>query len=289
MLSFREYLLKEGGNAINDVVRINQENVDATMNKIYSTVVKALGLKREDTALLGSTGKKNPHSSSGDIDLAVSITSLMAANKSLKTVNDVIEFVARKAKTVVDDVLILRGTGIVTMGFPIVNADGKQPDQKVQLDLMLTDNLEFSSWMYFSPHEKDSPWKGLYRNAILSAITHYADRQGNDEEWSRYLLHFQNGLSRVMMSRKGKRGLLKNAKVVDRKVPMKDPDKIVAILLGPSFKAKQILTYENVFNAFMSPKFVWAKYRKEIAKRAADDILRKGYPVPQDLADVAGI
>jgi len=295
MISFKIYvneqlqLLKEGGNAIDGVVRINQENVAATMEVVYKKLISSLGLRQDDTALLGSTGKKNPHSSSGDIDVAVSITSLMAKHKNLKTMGDIIDFVAAKSQSIVAKVKILRGIGIVTMGFPIENADGKQPDEIVQLDLMLSDNTKFASWMYFSPHEKDSPWKGLYRNSMLSAISHHADRQGDDEEWDRYLLHFNNGLTRVKESRKGKRGLNKNSKIVERKIPIKDADQIVAILLGSSFKAKQILTYEDVFKAFMSSKFAWAKDRKQIAKRAIDDILGKGYPVPDELAKVGGI
>jgi len=295
MLKFKEYLieqmnlLKEGGNAIDGVSRINQENVAATMADAYNRLLPALGIKKEATALLGSTGKKNPHSSSGDVDLAVSIHALMRSHKNLKTMNDIIDFVAAKAQTVVKSVRILRGIGIVTMGYPIINTDGKQEDEIVQFDLMLTDNVEFASWMYFSPHEKDSPWKGLYRNSMLSAISHHANRQGDDEEWSRYLLHFNKGLTRVKESRKGKRGLLKNPKVVERKIPIKNADEIVAILLGPDFFAKDILTYEDVFHAFMSNKFLWKKSRKEIAKRAVQDIHNKNYPVPEDLAKVAGV
>lgn len=288
ILPFRQFL-NEGGNAIANVVPIHQENVGDTMNVIYKKLLPILGIKKSDTALLGSTGKKNPHSSSGDIDMAVSISALMASNKSAKTMSDLLDVVYSKSKGVANEVKQLKGIGIVTMGFPISNSDGKQKNEIVQLDLMLTDNVEFASWMYFSPHQKDSPWKGLYRNSMLSAISHYADRVGNEEEWSRYLLHFNNGLGRVKETRKGKRGLLKNAKIIERETPVKNADEIVKILLGKSFKAKDILTWNNVFDAFTSSKFQWKKHRKAIAKLVVMDITKKNYPVPKEIAKIAGL
>jgi len=288
MITFKQFLA-EGGNAIAGVGPINQENVEATLEVIYSKLIPKLGLTKDDTALLGSTGKKNPHSQSGDIDIAISMSAIMAKNKSLKSMMDILEFVDMKSKGVVKLTKQLKGIGIVTMGFPIENTDGEQENQTVQLDLMLTDNVKFASWMYFSPHQKDSPYKGLYRNSMLSAISHHADREGNDEEWDRYLLHFQKGLGRVKESRKGKKGLLKNAKVVSREVPTKDADQVVKILLGDSFSAKQILTWEQVFKAFKSSSFKWKKYRKEIAVRVVQDIAGKGYPVPEELSSMAGM
>lgn len=281
--------MKEGGAAIKGVSKINQENVEATLEVAYRKLLPAIGIKKENTALLGSTGKKLPGHQSGDIDMAISISAILKEHKNLKTLKDVIDHVFAKTKTVVKDVRILPGIGIVTMGFPIVNTDGKQEGEKVQFDLMLTDNIKFAGWMYYSPHEKDSPYKGLYRNSMLSAISHYADREGDEEEWERYLLNFNKGLGRVRESLKGKRGLLKTPKVIERKIPIKDADKVVEILLGPSFKAKDILTFEDVFGAFMSNKFAWKAHRKEIAKRVADVLSNKGFPVPEKLAKVAGI
>lgn len=296
MISFKEFLedyrqelIVEGGNAIAGVVPIHQENVAATMESIYKKILPAIGITKSDSALLGSTGKKNPHSSSGDIDMAVSIPAVMAKNKSLKTMADILEFVYGKVDAIVNEVKQLKGIGIVTSGFPIENIDGEQPDEIVQLDLMMVDNIEFASWMYYSPHQKDSPYKGLYRNSMLSAISHYANREGDDEEWSRYLLHFNKGLGRVKESRKGKRGLLKNSKIIERETPIKDADKIVKILLGDSFDAKHILTWEDVYKAFTSSKFKWKAFRKEIAKMVVQDLTKKNYPVPKEIANIAGV
>ena len=78
-IQFKE-TLNEGGNAVGGVVRINQENTQATVDNIFSELLPKLKLKNTDAALLGSTGKKAPKSSSGDIDMALSATQLLKMN-----------------------------------------------------------------------------------------------------------------------------------------------------------------------------------------------------------------
>jgi len=60
------------------VSRINQENVAATLKYIYDTLLPALGIDRKWVQPLGSTGKKLPGGTSGDIDLAMPQEKVMA-------------------------------------------------------------------------------------------------------------------------------------------------------------------------------------------------------------------
>lgn len=64
----------EGGNMFDDVSRINQENVAATLKYIYETILPAIGIDRKWAQPLGSTGKRLPGGSSGDIDLGIDAT-----------------------------------------------------------------------------------------------------------------------------------------------------------------------------------------------------------------------
>ena len=75
-------LLNEGGNAVEGVSRINQENVAKTLKSFYSKVLPVLRITKNDTAVLGSTGKKLPGGSSGDIDIAVSRPALVMIGMS---------------------------------------------------------------------------------------------------------------------------------------------------------------------------------------------------------------
>ena len=286
MISFKEYInpkvLSEGGNAVDGVTHINQPNVAPTMEVIYKKLLPELGLKKEDTALLGSTGKKYDDGNSGDIDLAISGSKIIESGK-VKDPKQLSSFIAGVARKFSDSVKELKGIGIVSLAFPIVNKDGKQEGERVQLDLMLSDNLEWSKWIYHSPAEWESEYKGLYRNAMLSAISHYAGRNGDDVNWNSKLLNFSTGLHDVNFTRNGKRGLLKHGKEVSRKFLSKDPQGVIDVLLGPKFKASDILTWEDIIHAVNSKDFLWKKYKKEIFALAAKDIEHKGYPVPKEI------
>lgn len=284
MISFKEYinpkLLGEGGNAVSNVTKINQENVAPTMDFIYKKILPKLGLTKEDTALLGSTGKKNKGGQSGDIDLAISGSKIIESGK-VKDPKHLSAYIAKVAETFSDSVNELKGIGIVSLALLIVNKDGKQDGERVQLDLMLSPNLSWSSWIYYSPAEWESQYKGAVRNSFLSAISHVAGREGDDVNWSRKLLHFSTGLHDVTFSRKGKKNnILKNGKEVSRKFLSQDPQGVIDVLLGPKFKAKNILSFEDIWKAINSKDFLWKDHLLEIKKRVIDDIDKKGYPLP---------
>ena len=269
-----------GGNAVKDITRIDQENVESTMDDIYKRLLPKLGLTKADTRLLGSTGKKKPGGSSGDIDLAIDLTKL-AEKFGTTDVKKIMDEVAKVSSTVSPSVNNMRGLDIVSLAFPIVNTDGKQPDSFVQLDLMGADNLEWAEWMYYSPAEIESEWKGLYRNSLLSAVSHHAGRTGDDVEWSRKLLHFGTGLHNVSFSKQGKKGMLKKGKEVSRQFLSKEPQQVIDQLLGPKFKAGDINTFEDIWAAVNSNKFLWKKNLKKIVQKSIKDIENKGYPVPK--------
>ena len=78
MINFKQFIqINEGGNAVEGVVGINQENSIATVKSVFKDYLKLLGLSEKDTALLGSTGKKAPKAVSGDIDIALSSRELL--------------------------------------------------------------------------------------------------------------------------------------------------------------------------------------------------------------------
>ncbi len=79
MLKFKQYI-KEGGNAVKGVDRINQENVKDTLKSISKGIIKVLKNSDKDTGLLGSTGKKLPGGSAGDIDMAIDANQVLRAN-----------------------------------------------------------------------------------------------------------------------------------------------------------------------------------------------------------------
>ena len=285
MKTFKQFklYLTEGGNAVENVTHINQENVAATMADIYKKLLPLLGLTTDDTRLLGSTGKKKPGGHSGDIDMAVFIEAL-AKKFNTSDPKAIFKGVLSAAGKVSDSVRDLSSIGIVSLAYPIVNADGLQEGDRVQVDLMLSDNLSWSEWIFYSPAEWESNFKGLYRNAALSAISHFAGRSGNDVEWNRKLLHFSSGLHDVSFSKKGKKdNILKNGKEVSRKFIAKDPQGVIDVLLGTTFKASDILTWDDIWKAMSSPKFLWKGHKNDIITLIKKDIEHKGYPLPPEI------
>lgn len=301
MKKFRQFL-KEGGNAIVGSVRINYENMEATIDKLYKDILPKLKLSKKDIALLGSAapGKKRPGESSGDLDVAVDIEAFARNNKIVKT-EDVIpslEKILRKEFKLVNP---LPGLGIVTVGFPIVNVDGKQEGQHVQMDFMLSDNLEFSQFAYWSPASNRSKYKGVYRTVLLGSIaaainTKVLKSVIDDNgltipvEWTKDIFDNKRGLITIVKNAMSPKGnILKNPKTVSftQQVGGKEPIFIIKTLLGPNFSIADAESFESLFSAINSSKFVHKQFRNDIFKRTVDVLENVGVLIPKELEKYA--
>lgn len=298
MLDFQKWLKLEGGNAVDDVVRINQENVEATLKDVYSRVLPILKLSKNDTRLLGSTGKRNPGGTSGDIDMAVSVQA-MVDNGFLEQPEEenytsrVIGLIGAAVKKKFPNAKAMPGIGVVSIAFPISNTDGKQEDQFVQLDLMLSDDLEFSSFAFHSPYEKDSVYKGVYRNLLMTAIAGALNREtlsstevnGADvpDTWTRFWYDNKMGVSKGIQSIKGPKGLLKNPKAVQKVTITKVPLEIVKFLLGPSFTVADVNSFETIWKAVKSPKFIHKKLLPGILTKYKETLDSISLPIPSEI------
>ena len=293
MISFKKFIV-EGGNAVKGVTRINQENVAGTMNNIYKEILPKLKLTQKQTASLGSTGKKKAGGSSGDVDLALDLGAIVKSDKAVNTLDDVFDKIVNVAKSSGHDFRDMRSMGLVSISFPIKNDDGKQEGETVQLDLMPTENLDYSSWAYYSPAEWESQWKGLYRNELLYAIARFMDyktaekamdKEGKevDASWERNFFDLSKGLLRGKQSRMGKKGLVKSSKTLEKWLLTMEKEEIVTMLFGPKYKSTMILTWEDAFKAVTDPRFVYKKSIKNILQMTKDGIIKKGYTVPPEL------
>lgn len=278
-------LINEGGNAVAGVSRINQENVKKTLNSVYSKLLPLLGLNISDTALLGSTGKKLPGGSSGDMDLAISKRKLIDEHGLDE--KQLIPFIVSKVKKLGIDFKSMPGLGIVSIAWPIANVDGKQKGERVQLDLMLSDNINMTKWGMYSAHEKEQPYKGAVRNLIMYWIANVVDYKSlkreadKDTEFEKDIFDTQRGLFRLKQSYYDKNGKLSSKKkTIFRKLISDDPDAIVKILFGNNYKSSDILTVSGAWDALMSPDFPYKDYRKTIVKNIVADLQKQGFDYP---------
>jgi hypothetical protein len=313
MRTFKEYLyeslvpqtrkqLNEGGNAIKTSTRINQLNVKPTLSAIYKELLPKLNIKKTDTTLLGSTGKKNPEKngtpegSSGDIDLGISMKALMKAN-NLRDKAEVFEFLANIGKDY-KGTKSFPGLDVVSVGYPIVNDDGMQEDKHVQLDLMPVDDLKYASWSYYSPAFNESKYKALYPKEIYYACARYCDTQVTEKgemdgkevaaTWDRYFFDLAKGLMKGTQTIKGKKKLTKGTKTIDKKVVSTDPQDVVDKFFGSSFKPNEVQTWEQLWDVINSSDFILKDKLPEILAMVKKGIERKNYPVPPELENAVG-
>lgn len=277
MISFRNILL-EGGNAVTNVSRINQENSHATLEKVYSVICPLLKIKKEDLVLLGSATKKEPGDTSGDIDMALSTQAVIENNNISEDL--VLSFISKQIDSKLKyENAILKGFKIVSVAFPIVNKDGKQPNQLVQLDLMLSDNLQYSVFGYHAPTKEQSKYKGVHRNILISAILRHfgykvlkKDASGNAIEWESFNWSPDVGLQKVVKRNKvDKNGkLLKGIDTIKRDLITKDPATFVHKVFGSKFKPEDINSFESVLNIINSKDFIGKAHKKDIIDSAKE-------------------
>lgn len=286
-------LLTEGGNAVEGVSRINQENVQATLQDIYSKLLPILGISQKDTALLGSTGKKLPGGTSGDMDLAIDRRKVMRLNQ-LQTGEDMYKFLIHAAERMGYQFNWLKGLDILSIGWPIANTDGKQEGETVQLDIMPVDNLKMAAWGMASPHQSQEQYKGAVRGELLYWIASEVDYKAlkqvaneltgemEDLEFERTIFNGMKGLYRIKQTylspKSGKR--MKNKATVARKLTETNPVAIAKLLLGPSAEPDNLISAKQIWDAMMSDEFPYPDKRKAIVKNAIASLTRAGIDYP---------
>lgn len=286
-------LITEGGNAISNASRINQENVAATMEVVYKRLLPLLGIRQNNTALLGSTGKKLPGGTSGDVDLAVDKQLIMKVNR-LKDTKEFYDFLIHAAERLGYEFNFLKGLGIVSIGWPIESVDGKQDGEVVQLDIMPSDNLKMTAWGMASPHQSVEQYKGAVRGELLYWIANEIDykalkQQANeltgeieDLEFERTIFNGMKGLYRIKQSylspKTGKRKA--NKWTIGRKLIEDNPEAIAKLFFGPNASTKNLISAKEIWDAIMSPEFPYPDKRKSIVKNAIKSLTKSGIDYP---------
>ncbi len=148
--------------------------------------------------------------------------------------------------------------------------------------------------MYHSPDYSkfESKYKGLYRNILLMKIISNADRKttkltdaGETEEYQSYVVRLNQGVVKVTKSFKGKKGLLKNPKLLkdQDKFITNTPEEVASIAFGPNVLPSDIMTFEDTWNQFTSPTFVHKNKFDKMLKEFILQIKRTKVPIPSEV------
>ncbi len=286
----KENLIIEGGNAVNGTP-MTQTQAKAVFEDVVNKLLPKLGLfkKGTDYDALGSFGKKYENQTSGDIDIAVS-TEAIASHFGIP-----LDEVEDKIISVCEDENLQYNYG---KGIHVISIAWLIPGTEMygQVDLMPSDNMEYSKWMYHSPDftKAESKYKGLFRNQLIMAIIKYADQKvlsknEQDEvmEYERYALRLNSGIARTVRSHIGKKGRLKNPKAIkelERHIT-NVPKEIVELAFGEGTKVKNTMTFEDCYKLFMKDSFPWKDQRNNIVTSFVKEIFSAKVPIPSEMYD----
>ena len=264
--------LFEGG-AMPHVGPVHISEIDPTLKKLE----KVLGINLRDNTL-GSVYKKE---FSGDIDVALEIDT-----------DDIPEFINRLKQS--DVVMDVAKSSVIMTKVKIVDYDESKQTTKprtgfVQVDFMPGD----PAWMktfYHAPNEKDSKYKGVFRNLLVADLAKNLDVVNSEDttddgrplEQERWMWGSKDGLVRVIrkpVPRAAGPGYTKKNKNEIIAGPFKDPEEIAEKLGLDS--ADALYSYETL------KKAIEKNYPKKLVDKVLDDFANskivKDVGVPDDI------
>jgi hypothetical protein len=267
-------ILSEGG-SLPGVGAIHIDEINPTLVPLE----KELGIDLRNNTL-GSVGKRE---FSGDIDVALQIDA-----------DKIPEFVERlkKSSQIMD---IAKSSVIMTkvkiMDFDEEKSDGRPRTGYVQIDFMPGDP-EWMKTYYHSPHEKDSQYKGVYRNIMIASIAGSVKIENSEEtiddgrplQSKRFMFSPRDGLVRVLrrpVPKKTGDGYTKknNNKIIGG--PWKTADSI-AKTLGLD-NSDDLDSYETLVKAIR--KNLSPEDQKKIFTAFTDNHTIKSMGIPPDIQE----
>lgn len=288
MIKLKDILI-EGGHLFPEVVGIKQSEVEATVKAVETTILKKLGLKGlgVDCFLLGSAGKKPSDQLSGDLDIGISTDQL--ASKNGISLSDTMPWLEKKLKAMGYATKPISGFSQVSVAFPIVG----RPTEKCQVDLMLSSNLDWTNFVYYSPDlsKGESKYKAVYRNLLFGAIVSEIKTEvlsstddGTPIELKKYVLRYNDGVYSVVKSFAGKTGnILKTAKLLKNRDEFitQTPSEFVELLFGPGVQPNDVNTFERVYDLTFNKSSILAPFRTAIMKKFLSYLKEANLPIPE--------
>ena len=269
-----EKVIVEGG-AMPGVGAIHTDEIRPTL----APLEKELGIDLMNNTL-GSVGKRE---FSGDIDVALQIDT-----------DKIPEFVERLKKS--SQILDIAKSSVIMTKVKIADFDKSKEDGRprtgyVQVDFMPGDP-DWLKTYYHSPNEKDSQYKGVYRNIMIASIAGNINIEDSEEkiddgrplQSKRFMWSPRDGLVRVLrrpVPKKSGQGYTKknNNKIIGG--PWKTADDI-AKNLGLD-NEDDLDSYETLVTAIR--KNMSGQEQKAIFTAFADNNTIKGLGIPPDIQE----
>lgn len=280
-------LIKEGGNAIAGVDRIQLSDIEPTVKQIIyqylEPVFGKIDYESDEVFLLGSTGKKE---SSGDLDIGYDLTYKHIFRDSTveSKLGELYEFIKESGN---NSVIINQFTGdMIHFGFPQYDKNNELINKTVQVDILITVHPEFCRFYMYSPSSADSMYKGAHRNDLLRSIAKIISYQVLDGTYDDPLQWVQfdltsNGMVKCVKTLIDEYGNklkwngtdedleIGYAKNISEKLISSDPKEVIRILVG-DYDEDDISTFEDLFDIIkFDNNFKFSHKKDEILHEAA--------------------
>ena len=109
--------------------------------------------------------------------------------------------------------------------------------------------------------------------------------EGETKEYEAYVIRLNQGVVKVRKSFVGKRGLVKNAKLLkDFDKEITNVPEQIADLLFTGVNVGDLMTYESLRDLINSGQFKFPEKRKEIFEEFEVKLGMSGLPLPEDMA-----
>lgn len=260
--SIMRSLISESGIAITGIQPVKLKNIEPTIKKLYDEILKPIGIKYESIILLGSTGKKDE---SGDLDIGINAIEAMSDSNSKDKfeIADKIEQECKKYGYQFANALNSQFKTI-HVGIPIVNQDGI-----AQVDIMLTNNIEYAKFRFHSPTKDESKYKGSLRSSLLKILflicskaidenandddkAEFIDKDGNKHDSVQYS-HLSldiDGLLKTIKTHRGKTGkLLSTPRTLSKSnLDVQNVQEMIDLLFNGLYKESDFNSFESIWN-----------------------------------------
>lgn len=287
-------LILEGGAAVNGR-RILQSEVPSIIDKA-DEILSGLGLVRgEDWDMVGSAGKKKAEDTSGDIDICIKKDRMKEVLGSGDGRMDVYNDLAKYLEGLgYDRYVVQPGFSQVSFGMPINDAD-----DVVQIDFMLVRSLEWSKFTQASPdYTKDeSKYKGHVRNVLMMCIVKYCFKRTTkrvtldddsvvDGETENFVIRLTDGLYKTRKNWFGKKGdsMVKTANLMHEydELITDTPQGLIDLLFNDG-TMDDFLSFETLYDAFMSDRFKFPENRERILVGFVMSLDGQGIDIPTEI------
>lgn len=288
--SFKEWInINEGGGAILNSRPLTWEEAQSTYKWIQRKVIPKFGIDIKDVDVIGSYGKKIEGETHGDLDIAVSAEAIQ--NKNGLNPGDLLNFINDVLSRMGFETKVMLGFKQVSAGIPI-----PETSDIVQVDFMLSPDLNWSRFIYNSPNfrENESKYKGIYRNALLMAIITETSKnilkqtpEGDVEELESNVIRYPEGIYKSRRSWKGKKGLIETPKLLKNfdELITTNPQEVVDLIAGPGYTPESISTFERLWHIITRENYIHEYKLEDILKKFAINLKRLGLEYPKEAVE----